>query len=113
MDGSVNTALNPVKIGDYISLWATGGGQTSPAGVDGKVSGSTPPHPVLPWTATVGGVNAFVRYAGGSPDEGAGLMQVNIQIPDGVQPGAYVPVVLHLGDSSATAGAVWIAVAAK
>ena len=37
-------------------------------------------------------------------------MQVNIQIPNGVQPGGYVPVVLKVGDASMTPDAVWIAV---
>jgi uncharacterized protein (TIGR03437 family) len=37
-------------------------------------------------------------------------MQVNVQIPSGVQPGGYVPVVLQVGDASTTPGAVWIAV---
>ena len=47
-DGTVNTPANPVKIGGYISLYATGEGQTAPAGVDGKLGGSTATHPVLP-----------------------------------------------------------------
>src|SRR5581483_11561095 len=29
MDGSINSAVRPVKIGDYLSLYATGGGQSS------------------------------------------------------------------------------------
>ena len=40
----------------------------------------------------------------------AGLMQVNVQIPNGIQLGGYVPVVLQVGDESTTPGAVWIAV---
>jgi uncharacterized protein (TIGR03437 family) len=34
--GTANSPVNPVKIGGYISLYATGEGQTAPAGVDGK-----------------------------------------------------------------------------
>jgi uncharacterized protein (TIGR03437 family) len=108
-DGTVNTAVNPVKIGDYISFYATGEGQTIPPGVDGKLS-STSTRPVLPVSVTVGGIPAFVQYAAGSPGQVAGLMQVNVQIPNGVQPGGYVPVVLQVGDASTTPGAVWIAV---
>jgi uncharacterized protein (TIGR03437 family) len=37
-------------------------------------------------------------------------MQLNVQIPNGVQAGGYVPVVLQVGDASTTPGAVWIAV---
>ena len=113
--GTLNTATNPVKPGDFISLYATGEGQTSPAGVDGKVWPVSvlplpPPTPLAKVTATVGGVPATVSYAGGVPLTVAGLMQVNIQIPKGVTPGGYVPVVLTVGNSSTVDGAVWIAV---
>jgi uncharacterized protein (TIGR03437 family) len=47
----------------------------------------------------------------GAPTEVAGLMQINILIPSGVQPGGYVPIVLKVGNTSTVAGAVWIAVA--
>jgi uncharacterized protein (TIGR03437 family) len=33
---TVNTVANPAKIGDTISVYATGEGQTTPTGVDGK-----------------------------------------------------------------------------
>jgi uncharacterized protein (TIGR03437 family) len=109
VDGTANSAANPVKIGAFISLYATGEGQTAPGGVDGKL-GSAPTRPVLAVSVTVGGIPAFVPYAGGAPGQVAGLMQVNVQIPNGVQPGGYVPVVLQVGDASTTLGAVWVAV---
>ena len=104
----VNTAESPVQIGRYISLFATGEGQTVPAGVDGLIGDFTT-HPVLPVAVTVDGLPAMVQYAGGVQGV-AGLMQVNVLIPDGVRPGGYVPVVLRVGDASTTAGAVWIGV---
>jgi len=110
MDGTVNTAANPVKIGGYLSLYATGEGQTAPAGADGRIAGSTATGPVLSVRVTVGGMPAIVQYAGSAPRQVAGLMQVNVQIPIGVQPGGYVPVVLQVGDRSSSS-AVWIAVA--
>jgi uncharacterized protein (TIGR03437 family) len=112
VDGTINTAVNPVKIRGYISLFATGEGQTTPAGVDGKIaSGLLLPQPSLKVSVTVGGIPALVQYAGAAPNEVAGVMQVNVQIPAGVQPGGYVPVVLQVGNASTTPGAVWIAVA--
>ena len=105
-DGTVNTAANPVKIGASIILYATGEGQTSPVGVDGKVGGSSP---ILPVTMTIGGVQAAYSTSG-APGQVSGLMRVTVQIPTGVQPGGYVPVVLQVGDASTTPGAVWIAV---
>ena len=109
VDGTLNTAANPVKIGGYISLYATGEGQTAPAGVDGKL-GSAPTRTVLTVSVTVGGMPATFQYAGGAPGRIAGLMQLNVQIPNGVQTGGYVPVVLQVGDASTTPGAVWVAV---
>jgi uncharacterized protein (TIGR03437 family) len=112
VDGTVNTAANPVKIGGFISLYATGEGQTAPAGVDGRLAGSTPAAPVLPVRVTVGGVPATLQYRGGAPGQVAGLMQVNVQIPSGVLPGGYVPVVLQVGDRTSSP-AVWIAVSGR
>jgi uncharacterized protein (TIGR03437 family) len=112
-DGTVNTASNPAKIGDYISLFATGEGQTSPVGVDGKLGSSTPATPILAVHVSVGGIPALVQYAGSVAGQVAGLMQVNIKIPDGVQPGGYVPIVISMGDSSSAADTVWIAVSAN
>ncbi len=113
VDGTANTAANPVKIGDYISLFATGEGQTAPAGVDGKLSGPTPPRPPVSISATVGGLPATLQYAGGVPGQVAGLMQVNVQIPSGVQPGGYVqPWILTVAGRNSSPN-VWIAVAAR
>jgi uncharacterized protein (TIGR03437 family) len=109
-DGTVNTAANPVKIGGYISLFATGEGQTAPAGTDGKLGGTSATHPNANVTATVGGLPATVQYAGGVFGVVAGLMQVNVQIPAGVTPGGYVPVVVQVGTATSNAG-TWIAVA--
>jgi len=109
-DGLENSASDPVKIGAYILLYATGEGQTTPAGVDGKLGGLTPAVPVLPVSVTVGGVPATVTYKGGVYGEVAGIMQLNVQIPTGVTPGGYVPVVLTVGTASTVNGSVWIAV---
>jgi uncharacterized protein (TIGR03437 family) len=107
---TVNGAATPAKVGDYISLYATGEGQTTPAGVDGKPATVPYPYPNLPVTVTVGGQNAFVQYAGGAPGLVAGLMQVNVEIPAGIQAGGAVPVMLRVGDVLGPSG-VTIAVA--
>jgi uncharacterized protein (TIGR03437 family) len=96
---TVNTAATPTRIGDIISLYATGEGQTTPAGVDGKPASVPYPYPNLSVTATAGGQNAPVVYAGGAPGMVAGLMQVNVQIPAGIQTGNAVPVVLKVGNA--------------
>jgi uncharacterized protein (TIGR03437 family) len=93
-DGTVNTALNPVGAGDYLTLCATGLGDVT------RIASA----PQLPLSVTIGGIPATVRNAG-QPDN-----QVTIKIPRGVPPGGYVPVALKAGDASTTDGAVWIAV---
>lgn len=113
LEGSFNTASTPVKIGSYISLYLTGEGQTTPAGIDGNLGTATPAIPDLPVTATVDGLPAVVQYKGGVYGAVAGLMQLNIQIPAGVKPGGYVPVVVQVGSAATTSGAVWIAVSAN
>ena len=112
-DGTVNTATNPVKIGDSISLYAAGEGQTVPAAVDGQLAGPAPIHPLLPVSVTVGGIPATVQSAVSLPGQLADLMQVTVQIPSGVKPGGYVPVVLQVGNATTTPGAVWISVSAN
>jgi uncharacterized protein (TIGR03437 family) len=101
---TVNGAASPAKIGDYISLYATGEGQTTPTGLDGKPASAPYPKPNLPVTVTIGGQNAPVQYAGGAPGMVAGLMQVNVQIPAGIQTGNAVPVVLRVGDAFSQSG---------
>jgi uncharacterized protein (TIGR03437 family) len=104
-DGSINTAATPAKIGDYISIFATGEGQTTPPGVDGKITTTASlPQPNLPVSVTIGGQTVQPQYAGGAPSEVAGALQVNVQIPTGIQTGNAVPVVLKVGNASSQAG---------
>jgi uncharacterized protein (TIGR03437 family) len=110
LDGTLNDAAHPVKIGDFISLYATGEGQTYPAGVDGALAMNVLPKPVLPVSVSVDGIAVTPKYAGAAPTEVLGLMQVVISIPAGVKPGGYVPVVIQVGDGATTEGSAWIAV---
>jgi uncharacterized protein (TIGR03437 family) len=69
--------VNPIHIGGYVSLFATGEGQTLPPGADGRLSGATSTHPVLPVSVTIDGIPALIQYAGSVQGQVAGLMQVN------------------------------------
>jgi uncharacterized protein (TIGR03437 family) len=104
-DGSVNGASNPAARGSIIQIYATGEGQTSPPGVTGSVIGTDLKKPVLPVTAIVGGQNAVVQYAGSAGDSIAGLLQVNVVVPQGVTPGAVVPIVVSVGGILSQSGA--------
>jgi uncharacterized protein (TIGR03437 family) len=110
LDGTLNDAAHPAKIGEYISLYATGEGQTYPAGVDGALAMGVLPKPVLPVSVSVDGISVKPTYAGAAPTEVSGLMQVVIPIPAGVKASGYVPVVIKVGEGSTVEGSAWIAV---
>jgi uncharacterized protein (TIGR03437 family) len=101
---TLNTPAKPAKIGDIISLYATGEGQTSPSGVDGRPAAIPLPQPILPVTVIIGGQTVTPQYAGGAPGLVAGLMQINVQIPSGIQTGNPVPVVVQVGSVSSQPG---------
>lgn len=109
-DGSYNGASHPAETGSIVLLYATGEGQTSPVGADGKPAQAPLPYPLLPVTVTIGGQTAIPQYAGGAPGEVAGVMQINVQIPSGITPGDAVPVTIQVGNATSQSG-VTIAVA--
>jgi uncharacterized protein (TIGR03437 family) len=103
-DGSVNFSANPAAAGSIIVIYATGAGQTNPAGVDGSLAAAPYPAPVQMVSVTIGGANATVLYAGAAPGLVAGLMQINVRVPAGVTSSAAL--VLSIGGASSQAGCV-------
>ncbi len=100
-DGSLNSPTNPAAPGSVVTLWATGAGQLSPAGVDGAVvAAGDQQRPVLTVTAQIGGQVADVVYAGGSPGLVEGVIQVNLRIPAASPTGDAVPLALIVGNST-------------
>jgi uncharacterized protein (TIGR03437 family) len=92
-----NSIRNPAPHGSIIVVYATGGGQTNPSGVDGKIAATAPyPKPVLPVTVTVGGIDANLLSYGAEPNVIAGMMEIKVQLPAGVS-GSAIPVVLNIG----------------
>jgi uncharacterized protein (TIGR03437 family) len=104
----------PAKIGDYLVLYATGLGLTTPEGnpngqplatgavppIDGSVLYETPTTPVV----TIGGISANVLFSGLTPGY-PGEYEIVVQVPSGVTNGDDVPVkvsILGASDSSAT-----------
>ena len=94
-----NTSARPAPKNSFVTLFVTGEGQTRPPGVDGKLAGSAPPVPVQNVTATIGGMNAPVQYAGGAPGLTAGVMQVNVRVPPNAPSGAQL-VVVRVGNAA-------------
>ena len=97
-NGLLNLITAPAPIGTIVTLYATGEGTTTPAGVDGKVAGGVPlPQVIQPVTVTIGGNPAELPYAGAAPTLVAGVMQINARIPIGTTPGDAVPVQITIG----------------
>jgi uncharacterized protein (TIGR03437 family) len=60
-------------------------------------------NPLLKVTATIGGVDAPVLYAGSAPGLLSGVMQVNVQIPATAQSGN-LPLVVTVGTTGSQSG---------
>ncbi len=87
-DGSLNGPDNPADKGSVVVVYATGEGETTPDGVTGQITaGGSAYAPLLPVTATVDGQPAEVVWAGEAPGLVAGVMQVNVRIPDAARSG--------------------------
>ena len=103
-DGTPNSAANPAARGSVIVVFATGEGQTDPAGVDGKLAAAPLPSPIGGVVTGVGDEGAEVLYAGGAPGLVAGLMQVNARIPADAAVGDKVPLTILTGGAFSPAG---------
>ncbi len=102
-DGSLNSAQNPAAHGTIVSIYATGEGATQPPGATGQIAAGALAAPVLPVSVEIEGLAAQVTYAGQAP-MAAGLLQVNVRVPDGVVPSDQAPVQLSVGSFSAQPG---------
>ena len=100
------STTNPASAGDIIQVFATGQGQTSPAGVDGLIEPSALPlpAPLLSAAATIGGVAATIQYVGAAPGLVAGALQMNIVVPPGLPSGAAALFISFGGIDSSQAG---------
>ena len=96
-DNSVNTVTNPADPGSIVAIFATGEGQTNPAGVDGLPALSVYPEPVLPVSIRIDGQEAEKIYAGAAPTLVAGVLQVNARVRADQEGGPAIPVQIGVG----------------
>lgn len=82
-DGSINTASAPSAVGSVISLYATGAGPREG-----------------PLKVTLGGQPAIVT----STTNFAGIVQIEVTVPSGIQTGGAVPVVVQVANASSQPG---------
>jgi len=107
-DGSANSADAPAARGSVVVLYLTGEGQTTPGGVTGKITtvADTPPltpGPRLPVTVTIDGQPAKILFSGEAPGIVSGVLQLNVEIPDGAHSGD-VPLSVSVGDTATQSG---------
>ena len=96
-------ASRPATTGDYLTLYATGLGQTNPPYPAGQVlSGAYPVADLSQVQVLFGTRPAKVLWAGMTF---AGVFQINVQVPDGVAAGE-APVVLKIGAQSSAQATV-------
>jgi uncharacterized protein (TIGR03437 family) len=81
-DGSLNSAGNPMRPGQYVTLWVIGQGLVNPPLATGAAAPANPlSRPVAAVTATIGGQPVDIQLAGMAPGF-TGLMQMNVTMPD-------------------------------
>ncbi len=107
-DGLVNGMATPAARNTVVQLYATGlGALATTVGIGEFLSATAVANTTNPVTATVGGVDAEVLFAGGAPGQIGGLYQVNVRLPETVTPGAQ-PVVLRVAGESSNAFQLWL-----
>ncbi len=96
-DGSLNSPSNPEAKGSVVRLYATGLGQTVPAGVDGQFAVSASVKPAMPVVVLIGGFVAEDSQVTVPAGFFAGLMEIAIKIPDEVPSGEATTVAIAVG----------------
>jgi uncharacterized protein (TIGR03437 family) len=102
----INSSANPAARGDWVAIFGTGIGVTTPASTDGMLAlapfGQLPANVNV--TVTMGGIECQTNYAGAAPGLISGAVQINAQVPAGVTPGPNVPLTVTIGGVSAQTG---------
>jgi uncharacterized protein (TIGR03437 family) len=95
-DGTSVYPNNPTHSGQVITLQMTGLGPVSPALENGERAGSRGPQPVLPLTATIGGIPATVVSAKLKTGD-VGVYEVRVMVPANSPTGNNIPVTVTEG----------------
>lgn len=101
-DNQLVTPTNPIHPKDYITIFLTGMGQTSPPVVEGQAAPVNPlAQTILQPGVTLGDVSLTVTFAGLVPGE-VGVYQINAYVPTGLSGGLAVPLVINQGSLATT-----------
>lgn len=102
-NGQLVTSSNPVQLNDYLTIYLTGMGATTPSVTAGTASPTNPlaVATVQP-TVTIGGAPIFVIWAGLAPKQ-VGVYQINVLVPfHGIPEGDSIALTINQGGASTT-----------
>ena len=102
-DNSINSPSNAAAKGSRIIIYVTGEGQTDPPGLTGKITAAPAPQPVLPVAAFINGSPTPTVYYGEATGVVAGMMQLNLRIPEST-PSGELPLIVSVGDKPSQPG---------
>jgi uncharacterized protein (TIGR03437 family) len=103
IDGQFITNNTPIHLNEYLTIYLTGMGGTTPSVAPGAASPSNPlaVATVQP-TITIGGSSIFVLWAGLAPNQ-VGVYQINALVPfHGIPTGNSIPFKITQGTASTT-----------
>ncbi|PWU06099.1 MAG: hypothetical protein C5B51_12995 [Terriglobia bacterium] len=101
-DYSFNSPANPAARGSTVMLFGTGEGQTDLPATEGTITDGVR-RISGPVSVSIGGVEGPAQFAGAAPGQLAGVFQVNAVVPENIQPGAAVPVVVRISGNASQA----------
>jgi uncharacterized protein (TIGR03437 family) len=81
-DGSRNSENRRASKGSVVSIYAVGLGDVLPRPADGEVNAAVPRKVKVPVTVLLDAKAAEVLYTGSAPGLVAGMMQVDVRVPD-------------------------------
>lgn len=112
-DYSLNSQENPAAEDSAVTVYWTGGGQTDPNGVDGRIEFGSLSRPKADVKVKIGGQYASVVYSGGVPYAWSGLLVSEVKVPAGLVTSdppvpLLAPIVVTAGSASSPDGKVGI-----
>ena len=102
-DGSENSFDNPASPGSVVAVYGTGFGVLQQPVTDGQVTGDENPT-AMPVVAAVAGFPADVIYAGATPGNMAGLIQIRLRLPAQLMHNSIAPVQLNIAGADTPQG---------
>jgi uncharacterized protein (TIGR03437 family) len=95
----LNSAGHRAAKDSIVGIYATGEGQTSPPGQDGRLTTGEPSRATQPVSVTIGGKPAEIVRHVEAPAFVAGLYNLYVKVPKDAPSGCDVPVVLTIGQA--------------